>query len=85
MSAAANQQDAYRPADMGHPLEDPILAAEVVLLVCQKNLGIRMEKLARAEKLMARAIEIARQAQEEADHAISLVQDALWDLAEARQ
>jgi hypothetical protein len=29
--------DTYRPADMGHELEDPVLAAEVVLLVCHQH------------------------------------------------
>jgi len=73
-----------RPADLQEPIEDPILAAEVVLLVCQRNLQIRMEKLRRAQRLMAQTIEIAQQAREEADHAVELVQAALWDLAEAR-
>jgi hypothetical protein len=80
MSAATS----YRPSDMGHELDEPILAATVVLLVCKKNLAIRMEKVARAEKLMARAVSIAREAQEEADHAIELYMSALWELAEAK-
>lgn len=84
-AAVLNSQEwqPTRPADMPL-LDDPVFAAEVVLKVCQKNLAIRMEKVTRAEKLMIRATEIARQAQEEATHAIRLVQDALWDLAEAR-